>query len=223
MRKFKIETMLSKMKGQIWRGIKSKIVPKKRYFFFALLIQAVVKIFFRTVVKVVCIPLLLKEMITDRFIAFSIVYQPLLVTLSLALFADKTDLLVKNFLNGQANSILIIAQILKILTVIFLTNAYTELMIRIFHKDEESVVDTFYGIQEKSNDYMMMGISLIALYAAAKPNSGEMINTWLLAFGIIVFLSILVLTLYKKLFLETKLVETAYLELMKKYTESEKK
>ena len=171
-----------------------------------------------------CIKLLLNSIfsifrpndaISDGSVWFAIFYQPFLVLIVLELFANKIDLLLYDFLNGQGNIFSALLLIIVLIIIILLINSLIELLFRILYKNGD--FNTFFSIQKTAHNYMMAIISLIAIYAAIDSHNATTINTMLLTCGILIFVCIIITDLYNALFLSQGIVEEIYNELLSKY------
>ena len=157
----------------------------------------------------------LNDSISDGSVWFAIFYQPFLVLIVLALFVDKIDLLLYNFLNGQGDIFSALLLIIVLIIIILLINSLIELLFRILYKNGD--FNTFFSIQKTAHNYMMAIISLIAIYAAIDSHNATTINTMLLTYGILIFVCIIITDLYNALFLSQGIVEEIYNELLSKY------
>ena len=157
----------------------------------------------------------LNDAISDGSVWFAIFYQPFLVLIVLELFANKIDLLLYDFLNGQGNIFSALLLIIVLIIIILLINSLIELLFRILHKNGD--FNTFFSIQKTAHNYMMAIISLIAIYAAIDSHNATTINTMLLTCGILIFVCIIITDLYNALFLSQGIVEEIYNELLSKY------
>lgn len=157
----------------------------------------------------------LNDAISDGSVWFAIFYQPFLVLIVLALFVNKIDLLLYDFLNGQGNIFSALLLIIVLIIIILLINSLIELLFRILYKNGD--FNTFFSIQKTAHNYMMAIISLIAIYAAIDSHNATTINTMLLTFGILIFVCIIITDLYNALFLSQGIVEEIYNELLSKY------
>lgn len=133
----------------------------------------------------------------------------------LELFANKIDLLLYDFLNGQGNIFSALLLIIVLIIIILLINSLIELLFRILYKNGD--FNTFFSIQKTAHNYMMAIISLIAIYAAIDSHNATTINTMLLTCGILIFVCIIITDLYNALFLSQGIVEEIYNELLSKY------
>ena len=157
----------------------------------------------------------LNDAISDGSVWFAIFYQPFLVLIVLELFANKIDLLLYDFLNGQGNIFSALLLIIVLIIIILLINSLIELLFRILYKNGD--FNTFFSIQKTAHNYMMAIISLIAIYAAIDSHNATTINTMLLTCGILIFVCIIITDLYNALFLSQGIVEEIYNELLSKY------
>ena len=157
----------------------------------------------------------LNDAISDGSVWFAIFYQPFLVLIVLALFVNKIDLLLYDFLNGQGNIFSALLLIIVLIIIILLINSLIELLFRILYKNGD--FNTFFSIQKTVHNYMMAIISLIAIYAAIDSHNATTINTMLLTCGILIFVCIIITDLYNALFLSQGIVEEIYNELLSKY------
>ena len=64
---------------------------------------------------------------------------------------------------------------------------------------------------------MMAIISLIAIYAAIDSHNAITINTMLLAYGILIFICIIITDLYNALFLSQGVIEDIYIDLQNNF------
>ena len=119
----------------------------------------------------------LNDAISDGSVWFAIFYQPFLVLIVLELFANKIDLLLYDFLNGQGNIFSALLLIIVLIIIILLINSLIELLFRILYKNGD--FNTFFSIQKTAHNYMMAIISLIAIYAAIDSYNATTINTML--------------------------------------------
>lgn len=157
----------------------------------------------------------LNDAISDGLVWFAIFYQPFLVLIVVVLFVDKIDLLLCNFLNGQGDIIPTLFQVIVLITIILLINSIIELIFRIKYKKRD--FKSFFSIQKTAHNYMMAIISLIAIYAAIDSYNATTINTMLLAYGILIFICIIITDLYHVLFLSQGVVEDIYNVLLNNY------
>lgn len=157
----------------------------------------------------------LNDAISDGSVWFAIFYQPFLVLIVLEIFANKIDLLLYDFLNGQGNIFSALLLIIVLIIIILLINSLIELLFRILYKNGD--FNTFFSIQKTAHNYMMAIISLIAIYAAIDSHNATTINTMLLTCGILIFVCIIITDLYNALFLSQGIVEEIYNELLSKY------
>ncbi len=161
-----------------------------------------------------------EESTMNGYILFAIIYQPVLIIIICYLFAPQIASLIYDFFNKQGNILEAIILCIGLIAIILFANALIELLFRIICK--EINFETFFSAQKKSHDYIMALISLIAIYAAIKSNGAFILNTMLLAYGIIIFICIFITDLYKKLFLEQSIVKRIYSELQISYNHYKK-
>lgn len=151
---------------------------------------------------------------------FAIFYQPFLVLIMITLFADKTNLLLCNFFNGQGNLLFALLYVAILIIIILLINSLIELLFRLINKNGN--FNVFFSIQKTAYNYMMAIISLIAIYAAIDAYNATTINTLLLVYGILIFICILITDLYNALFLSQGIVEKIYNNLQDNYKQHKK-
>ena len=137
-----------------------------------------------------------------------------------ALFAEKIDSLLFNFLNGQGDIIATLLLVVGLIAIILLINSLIELIYRIRFKNGD--YNTFFSIQKTAHNYMMAIISLIAIYAAIDSYNATTINTMLLAYGILIFICIIITDLYHALFLSQGIVEEIYNNFLNNYNRYKK-
>lgn len=157
----------------------------------------------------------LNDAISDGSVWFAIFYQPFLVLIVVALFVNKIDLLLYNFLSGQGDIFSAFLLIIVLITIILLINSLIELLFRILYKNGD--FNAFFSIQKTAHNYMMAIISLIAIYAAIDSYNATTINTMLLTYGILIFVCIIITDLYNALFLSQGVVEDIYNDLQNNF------
>lgn len=69
---------------------------------------------------------------------------------------------------------------------------------------------------------MMTLVSLIAIYAAIDTSNATIINTTLLAYGILIFICIIITDLYDVLFLSQGVVKDIHIDFINKYERCKK-
>ena len=184
---------------------------KNLFIFLFSFIVSCIKLLINTLFSI----LRLNDAISDGSVWFAILYQPFLVLIVVALFVDKIDLLLYNFLNGQGDIISTLFLVIVLITIILLINSLIELLFRIKYKNGD--FNTFFSIQKTAHNYMMAIISLIAIYAAIDSYNATTINTMLLAYGILIFICIIITDLYHALFLSQGVVEDIYNDFLNNY------
>lgn len=162
----------------------------------------------------------IKEVFTDGSIWFAIFYQPFLVLIVISLFASKIDLLIYDFLNGKGNIVFAIILCAILIIIILVINSLIELLYRIIYKNGN--FETFFSIQKYIHSYMMVIISLIAIYAAIDSYNATAINTTLLAYGILIFVCIIITDLYNAIYLSQGVVKGIYDNLQNDYQRHKK-
>lgn len=184
---------------------------KNLFIFLFFFVVSCIKLLVNTLFSI----LRLNDTISDGTVWFAIFYQPFLVLIVVALFVDKIDLLLYNFLNGQGDIISALFLSIVLITIVLLINSLIELLFRILYKNGD--FKAFFSIQKYAHNYMMTIISLIAIYAAIDSYSATTINTMILAYGIVIFVCIIITDLYNALFLSQGVVEDIYNDLQNNY------
>lgn len=184
---------------------------KNLFIFLFFFVVSCIKLLVNTLFSI----LRLNDTISDGTVWFAIFYQPFLVLIVVALFVDKIDLLLYNFLNGQGDIISALFLSIVLITIVLLINSLIELLFRILYKNGD--FKSFFSIQKYAHNYMMTIISLIAIYAAIDSYSATTINTMILAYGIVIFVCIIITDLYNALFLSQGVVEDIYNDLQNNY------
>lgn len=91
---------------------------KNLFIFLFFFIVSCIKLLINTLFSI----LRLNDAISDGSVWFAILYQPFLVLIVVALFVDKIDLLLYNFLNGQGDIISTLFLVIVLITIILLIN-----------------------------------------------------------------------------------------------------
>ena len=186
------------------------------FVFFILLTISFVRLIKDTLFSV----LRLKDIVSDSLFWLAIFYQPFLVMIVFALFSDKMGILLYDFLNGKEDGVSVIVLIFSIIFIILLINAVVELLFRIRYENQD--YNAFFSIQKNSYNYMMTLVSLIAIYAAIDTSNATIINTTLLAYGILIFICIIITDLYDVLFLSQGVVKDIHIDFINKYERCKK-
>ena len=118
-------------------------------------------------------------------------------------------------LNKIKNLFIFLFFFIVYITIILLVNSLIEFLFRIKYKNGD--FNTFFSIQKTAHNYMMAIISLIAIYAAIDSYNATTINTLLLAYGILIFICIIITDLYHALFLSQGVVEDIYDDFLNNY------
>ena len=193
---------------------------KKKFNNLILFLISFIVSFIKLGIKTIFAIFKLKDAISDGSVWFAIFYQPFLVIIVVALFAEKIDSLLFNFLNGQGDIIATLLLVVGLIAIILLINSLIELIYRIRFKNGD--YNTFFSIQKTAHNYMMAIISLIAIYAAIDSYNATTINTMLLAYGILIFICIIITDLYHALFLSQGIVEEIYNNFLNNYNRYKK-
>lgn len=146
-----------------------------------------------------------KDALTDSTYWFAVLYQPFLLLILLAFFANKIDNIINSIMIGQANFVYIIFLLFILISLTLFINAIIELIYRIRYSDD--FYTHLFSLQQHAYNYMMAIISLTAIYAAIDAINADEINTMLLAFGILIFICIAITDLYKALFISQDVVK----------------
>lgn len=157
-----------------------------------------------------------KDALTDGTYWFAVLYQPFLLLILMAFFAEKIDGIINSIMVGEANFVYIIFLLFILIALIFFINTIIEFIYRIRYSDD--FFTRFFSLQQHAHNYMMAIISLTAIYAAIDAINADEINTMLLVFGILIFICIAITDLYKTLFISQDVVKNICAQFKDQYS-----
>lgn len=127
----------------------------------------------------------------NGYVWFGIFNQPFVVLFTLIPIIPQLDFL----LIPENRMVWLIIIAFEIIVLTFLINAVIELIFNFFNK--EDVYENVQELQKYSNNYVLIVISLLALYVSAFSQTGSIDNLKLLVIGSIYFLSTISSDIYR--------------------------
>ena len=135
-------------------------------------------------------------------------FQPTLLAITGLFFYQQIENVLTGFIHGNGNLLVAVALVALILFVLLYLNSVTHFLF-LFIKREENY-RKFIGYQKSLHNYMLLFISMLAIYVAIVHVNANEFNILLLMFCILFILSMIILELYERLFINNKITEKTY-------------
>lgn len=148
--------------------------------------------------------------VVNIFVA--LIYQPFLVMLAYCFVCYCVG--IKNWvIVGLSVGIENLMFFCVIIMFVLFLNSLVELVFRMIHKEVYFI--KIFALQNDVHNFVMVVISIAAIYAALDSYNAVLINRGLLCFGLLFFVCMIINWLYNKIYLSEEVVSRVYLRFQK--------